>query len=118
MHDAQLDAGLRIYCVDGIREAFQAIHTGDEDIVQTAVFQFSQHIEPELRPFIFGQSHTQQFFLTFDIDAQCQKHRFVDDATVLPNFQDDTVKINNGVNSIQWSVLLFYNLLHHGIGNL
>ncbi len=64
--------------------------------VQTAVFQFSQHIEPELRPFIFGQPHTQQFLLTFDIDAQCQEHRFVDDATVLPNFQDDTVKINNG----------------------
>lgn len=50
--------------------------------------------------------------------AQCQEHRFVDDATVLPNFQDDTVKINNGVNSIQWSVLPFYNLLHHGIGDL
>lgn len=48
--------------------------------------------------------------MTFDIDAQCQEHRFVDDATVLPNFQDDTVKINNGVNSIQWSVLPFYNL--------
>ncbi len=50
---------------------FQAIYTGDEDIVQTAVFQFSQHIEPELRPFIFGQPYTLQFFLTFDIDAQC-----------------------------------------------
>ncbi|STG30422.1 tail protein from Bacteriophage (fragment) [Escherichia coli] len=49
------------------------------------------------RPFIFGQPHTQQFFLTFDIDAQCQEHRFVDDATVLPNFQDDTVKINVSV---------------------
>ena len=35
-----------------------------------------------------------------NIDAQCQEHRFVDEATVLPNFQDDTVKINNGVNSI------------------
>ena len=72
---------------------FQSIYTGDEDIVQTAVFQFSQHIEPELRPFIFGQPHAQQFFLTFDIDAQCREHRFVDDATVLPNFKDDTVKI-------------------------
>ena len=78
---------LRDIPVDSIREAFQAIYTDDEDIVQTAVFQFVQHIEPELRPLIFGQPHTQQFFLTFDIDAQCQEHRFVDDATVLPNFQ-------------------------------
>jgi hypothetical protein len=103
---------------DCIREAFQAIHTGDEDIVQTAVFKFSQHIEPELRPFILGQPHTQQFFLTFDIDALCQEHRFVDDTIVLPNFQDDTVKINNGVNSIQGAVLPFYNLPHHGIGDI
>lgn len=109
---------LRDIPVDSIREAFQAIYTDDEDIVQTAVFQFVQHIEPELRPLIFGQPHTQQFFLTFDIDTQCQEHRFVDDAIVLPHFQDYTVKINNGVNSIQWSVLPFYNQLHHGISDL
>ena len=60
--------------------------------IQTAVFQFSQHIEPELRPVIFGQPHTRRFFLTSDIDAHCQEHRFVDDATVLPNVQDDTVR--------------------------
>ncbi|KKF34558.1 hypothetical protein SY86_02325 [Erwinia tracheiphila] len=38
MHDAQLDAGLRIHCVDSVREALQTINTGDEDIVQAAIF--------------------------------------------------------------------------------
>ncbi|KFZ96718.1 hypothetical protein DP20_2691 [Shigella flexneri] len=33
----------------------------------TAFFQFSQHIEPELHPFIFGQPHPQQFFLFLTI---------------------------------------------------
>ena len=38
MHDAQLDAGLRIHCVDRVREALQTADTGDEDVVQAAVF--------------------------------------------------------------------------------
>lgn len=38
MYDTQLDAGFRIHRVDGVREAFQTVDTGDEDIVQAAVF--------------------------------------------------------------------------------
>jgi hypothetical protein len=94
MYDAQLDAGFRIHRVDGVREAFQPVDTGDEDIVQTAVFEFCQHIQPELRALVFGQPHTQQFFLAFDVDTQRQEHGFIDDATVLPDFQNDTVKAN------------------------
>lgn len=54
-------------------------------------------IKPELRTLVFGQPHTQQFFLAFDIDTQCQEHRFVNDAAVLPDFQDDTVKIHKSM---------------------
>ena len=32
MHDTQLDAGFWIHSVDGVREAFQPVNTGDEDI--------------------------------------------------------------------------------------
>jgi len=118
MHDARLDARLRIYRVDGIRKAFQAVNAGDENVVQTAIFQLCEHVQPELCPFIFGQPHTQQFFLTFDIDAQRQEHGFVDDAVVLPHFHDDKINKNNGIYLIQWPILPFYNLLHDGIGNL
>lgn len=38
MHDAQLDAGFRIHRVDSVREAFQPVDTGYENIVQAAVF--------------------------------------------------------------------------------
>lgn len=81
-------------------------------------FGCGQHVQPELRAFIFGQPHTQQLFLTFNIDTQHQEQGFVDDAAVLPDFQDDTVKINNRIDCIQWSVLPFDNLLHDGIGDL
>src|SRR5271155_1684148 len=52
MHDAQLYRGLRIDRLDGLREALQSVHTGDEDILQTPVLQLGQHLQPELRPFV------------------------------------------------------------------
>lgn len=56
--------------------------------------------------------------MAFDIDTQCEEYGFIDYATVLPNLQDNTVKINNGIDRIQWPVLPFDYLLHNGIGDL
>lgn len=96
MHDAQLDAGFRIVRVDGIRGAFQTVHPGNEDIVQAPVFQFYQHVQPELYALIFGQPHPRQRFLTFNIAARRKEYRFIDNAAVLPDFQDDTVRVTMG----------------------
>ena len=114
---AQLDLRLRADGINRFREAFQAVHAGDKDIVQTAIFQFRQYIQPELCTFIFGQPHTWQLFLTIKVNTQSQEHRFVDNPAVLPYFQDNTVKINNGINRIQRTVLPFNNLVDYGIGD-
>jgi hypothetical protein len=37
MHDAGLDCRLRKRCIDGIREAFETVHDGDEDVFDAAV---------------------------------------------------------------------------------
>ncbi|EAU5113472.1 hypothetical protein EA571_20340, partial [Salmonella enterica subsp. enterica serovar Oranienburg] len=58
------------------------------------------------------------FFLNFDIDAWCQKYLLIKNRTVLPSFQGNTVKINNGIDRIQWTVLSFGNLFHDGVGYL
>lgn len=116
MYYAQLELRLRGDGINRFREAFQAVHAGDKDIVQAAIFQFRQYIQPELCTFIFGQPHTQQLFLTIKVNTQSQEHRFVDNPAVLPYFQDNTVKINNGINRIQRTVLLFNNLVDYGIG--
>lgn len=118
MHNAQLDVGFLIYRVDGVREAFQSVGTGNEDIVQAMVFEFSQHIKPEFRVLVFGQPHAQQSFLGFDVDNPRQECGFNDDATFLPDLQDDTGKVNYGVDNIQWTILPFSNLSHHGAGDL
>lgn len=76
MDDAPLDMRLRINAVDGIREAFQTLNAGNQDVLKTPIFQLCQHAQPELRAFIFSQPHTQQLFLTFGVDAQCKEDGF------------------------------------------
>ncbi len=63
MDDAQLDVGLRVNAVYRIREAFQTVHSGNQDILKATVFQLRQHIQPELCAFIFGQPHAGEFLL-------------------------------------------------------
>ncbi len=48
MDDAQLDMGLRVDAVYRIREAFQAVHAGNQDTLKTTIFQLRQHTQPEL----------------------------------------------------------------------
>jgi hypothetical protein len=48
MYYAQQELRLRVDGINRFREAFQAVHAGDKDIVQAAIFQFRQYIQPEL----------------------------------------------------------------------
>lgn len=59
MDDVQLDMDLRVNAVYHVRESLQTVHTGDQDVLKATVFQLSQHAQPELCAFIFGQPHTQ-----------------------------------------------------------
>nr|AKA87294.1 hypothetical protein [Escherichia coli] len=56
MDDAQLDMGLRVDAVYRGREAFQAIRTGDQDVLKARFFSsvgtFSQNFAPS-----FSVSH-------------------------------------------------------------
>ncbi|OIZ76090.1 hypothetical protein BM756_00760 [Escherichia coli] len=87
MYYTQLDLRLRVDGINRFREAFQAVHAGDKDIVQAAIFQFRQYIQPELCTFIFGQPHTWPLFLTIKVNTQSQEHRFVDNPAVLRTFR-------------------------------
>ena len=43
MHDAELNLGLGVFSRNGIREALETVHTGDQNILQTTVLQFRQY---------------------------------------------------------------------------
>lgn len=47
MHDTELDLGLREYGIDSIREAFEPIYAGNEDIFYPTVLEFSDNLQPE-----------------------------------------------------------------------
>ena len=53
MHNALLHVCMGKYRMDGIREASQAVNRGDENILDSAVFDFSEHAEPELCTLVF-----------------------------------------------------------------
>lgn len=87
MDDAQLDMRLWLDAVYRIREALQAVNTGNQDILKPPIFKLCQHTEPELRPFVFCQPHAQQFFLAFGINAQREEYGFVNYAAAVTNLQ-------------------------------
>lgn len=73
MDDAQLDMGLREDAVYRIREAFQTVHAGNQDILKPPVFKLCQYVQPELCAFIFGQPYAQQFFLALGVEPSATK---------------------------------------------
>lgn len=84
--------------VNHFREALQAVNTGDKDILKPPVFKLGQHAEPEICTFIFCQPHAKKLFLTFCINAQREENGFVCHTAVLPDFDNNTVHINNSVH--------------------
>ena len=44
MHDAQLDLGLWEGGADGLWEAFEAVYTGDQDVLYTPVLQLGEYV--------------------------------------------------------------------------
>ena len=52
MNDAELHLGPGIHRLYGLGEAGQAVAAGDEDVIDPAVLQFGQDVEPVLRAFV------------------------------------------------------------------
>ncbi len=70
MHDAGLDGRIREGCIDGIREAFEAVDNGDQDVFDPAIAQIVHHREPEFGPFIGGDPQPQNLAFALGVDAQ------------------------------------------------
>ena len=58
MDDALLNLRLREGSRDGLGEAGQVVHAGDENILHAATLQLIQHVQPEFRRFVFAEPHT------------------------------------------------------------
>lgn len=77
MHDAGLDLGGRIDRLDRFGEAAQPIDHRDQDVVQAAVLQLVEDLQPELGAFGLLDPQTQYFLAAVGADAQRQIDRLV-----------------------------------------
>ena len=89
MHQAELNLGIGKNRLDCFREAFEIIDAGNEDVLNAPILSFGHDLEPELRAFCFGGPHAQDLFATIKIETYGQIVSYVDDASVLKNFDAD-----------------------------
>jgi hypothetical protein len=87
VHDARLNLRLGIDCLDGFEEAAQVVHDGDQYVVQSAVFQLVEDLQPELGAFCLLDPQSHHFLATINANAQGQIHGLVFDGAFVPDFQ-------------------------------
>lgn len=107
--DALLNLCLRIAGRNRLREACQVVHTGDEDVLYTTVFQVIEHAEPELRRLVLADPHAQYVFVPVEVDADDHVCCLVHDRAVLLHLEMDGIQEDNGIHSLQRAVLPLLN---------
>lgn len=96
-------------CITDMNSQILALYTKEDAGACVNVFQSCQYVQPKLYALIFVQLHARQFFMNFGIDTQNQEYGFVDDTAVLPNFQDNTSRLQGiHCSDIDRQVAAFY----------
>lgn len=70
MHDAGLDSGLREGRRDGLGKAFQAVHDGDQDVLNPTVLQFGHHRQPEFGTCVISDPQPQNLSQAVPVDSE------------------------------------------------
>lgn len=116
MHDAQLHAGAREHRLDGLGEALQAIHAGDEDVLNATVAQFGHHLQPELGALVLGDPQAEDFLLAGQVDTQRQIDRLHPHGA-LAHLAVDAVEVDDGIHRIERARLPGLDLIGHRVGH-
>lgn len=101
MDDAERPGGLRENGLDGLRQAGQAITTGDENVLEAAVLQVGQDGEPELTALSFGEPQAENIFASFHVDADSHIDRLRQDVPVVPDFYAQAVQREDRIMAFQ-----------------
>jgi hypothetical protein len=74
-------------------KAFEAIHTGDENILHATVLQLGNHLQPALGTRGLGNPQPKYFLVAVQIDPNCQVHRQGLHRAGIANFNVEAVEI-------------------------
>ena len=118
MDDAELNLSVWIYCLDCLWESLESIHAGNEDFFYPAILQSGNYLKPEFSTLVFRSPHAKHLFDAIYIDADSKVDRLVDDPAFMTHLDSDSVKVDDGIDFVQWAVLLQQYLVTDSIGNL
>lgn len=103
MDQAELHSGLGKHGLNGIREALQAVHAGDKDVLNATVSKFGDNLQPELGAFSLGHPQAQNLLDAVQIDANGQVQGLDPHSAVIAHLDVNAVHVNDGVQRIEWA---------------
>ncbi len=106
--------------IDCIRETLEAVHNGDQDVFQPAIFEIIHDGKPEFGRFIGRDPKTQNLAFALWRDAQSHVSRLVFNLSAfrIADFNPQGIEKNNRINRLQSAVLPVGNLLQNRIGDV
>jgi hypothetical protein len=105
MPNAGLDLRAGKGRLDGLGEALEAVDHGDEDVLNTAVFEIIQDLGPELRPLIGLEPQAQNVPCAVRQDRQSLEDRLVRHSPVASDIDPDRVHEHHRIAGLQRAVL-------------
>ena len=91
VHDAQQYSRSRKDTLNRFREAFQSVHTRDEDVGYAPILQLRDHLQPEFRALCLRNPQPQNLLQPVQRDPDRQINRFVLYVSVISDFELDGV---------------------------
>ena len=105
MDDAVLDFRLGIDRLDRRRKTDQIIRTGNENILDTPIFQAVQYGSPEFRTFVLTNPHTENILVPVQINADRDINGLLYNLAFAADMVVNRIQKNNCINGLQRPLL-------------
>ena len=109
MNDALLDFGLWEDCFNSLRKTSKPIYAGNQDILDTTVFQAVHDGKPELCALVFSDIHTKNVLFSGHVDADHYVNGTLYDASFAADMIMNGIQEDNSVDSFQRALLPFFD---------
>jgi hypothetical protein len=118
VHDAGLVHRVRKCRFDGAVEASEAIGAEKQDVVDAAVFEFGENLEPELRTLRFGDPEPEHVAAAVQAHAEHDVERALLHMAAVANADEERVDIHDRIHSIETALLPSAKLFEHVLRGL
>lgn len=118
MDDALLDLRLGITGGNGLREAGQIVHTGDQNVLNATVLQLIEYTQTVFGRLMLADPHAQHVLVAIQIDPDDHVGSLIHNSAILLHFEMNVVQKDNGVDALQRPILPFLDEGHDFIRHI